>query len=230
MMTTVTDIVTIPEVYNRLYEAYRPQHWWPGDSPFEVIVGAILTQNTAWANVEKALANLKAAGALTPQRVDTLSEEELQLLVKPSGFYNGKARKLKAFVDMLFERYDGCLERLFAEPLPELRKLLLHTYGIGPETADSMILYAANKPSFVIDAYTRRIFSRLGRQPESNAYDAWQRLFSEALPLDALLFNEYHALIVQHGKMICRTVPVCRKCCLREICPATLSEALTIVS
>ncbi len=208
----------ISDVYHRLLEAYGPQDWWPGDSAFEVIVGAILTQSTAWANVEKALANLKAANALSLQAIQALSEEKLQTLIKPSGFYTGKAHKLKAFADMLFDRYDGDLDRLFAEPLPELRRILLATHGIGPETADSIILYAASKPSFVIDAYTRRIFGRLGLRPESDAYADWQRLFSTALPTDAALFNEYHALIVRHGKTSCRAMPRCEGCRLRKMC------------
>ncbi|MFQ5878725.1 MAG: endonuclease III domain-containing protein [Dehalococcoidia bacterium] len=209
---------TLVQVYHRLHQAYGPQGWWPGNEAFEVAVGAILTQNTAWANVEKALNNLKAAGALSPAGIMALPLEELQCLIRPSGYYNAKARKLKALVEMLSSDYSGDPSSLWAEPLPRLRQRLLSTHGIGEETADSIILYAANKPIFVIDAYTRRIFSRLGLRPHGDGYDHWQRLFSDALPADAGLFNEYHALIVRHGKNICRKEPLCHLCPLMDIC------------
>lgn len=211
--------VTIQHLYERLYEAYGPQRWWPGDGPFEVIVGAILTQSAAWTNVEKALANLKAAGVLSPEGIARTRERELGELLRPSGYYNAKARKLKAFVTLLEERFGGDLGRLLATPLEELRPLLLATHGIGPETADSILLYAAERPVFVIDAYTRRVFSRLGVEPRSDAYDGWQRLFDEALPSDATMFNEYHALIVRLAKEHCRKTPVCRGCPLLDACP-----------
>jgi endonuclease-3 related protein len=201
-----------------LLAAYGPQHWWPGDSPFEVIVGAILTQSAAWGNVEKALANLKAAGALTPTSVSRLSLEELAVLVRPSGYFNAKARKLKAFVDMLHSRFQGDLGALLALPAGELRALLLATHGIGPETADSIVLYAAGRPSFVIDAYTRRTFTRLGFAPVSDTYDSWRSWFMARLPSDAALFNEYHALIVRHGKDACRKLPLCSDCVLADVC------------
>ena len=207
------------DVYQRLYAAYGPQHWWPGETPFEVIVGAILTQSAAWTNVEKAIANLKAAGALSPQGLYGLSEGELARIVRPSGYFNAKARKLKAFVDLLHERFNGDLRRLLALPAPELRPLLLATHGIGPETADSILLYAAGRPVFVIDAYTRRVFSRLGFTPDADTYDGWQRLFTDELPADARLFNEYHALIVRLGKDVCRKRPLCAECPLLPVCP-----------
>jgi endonuclease-3 related protein len=207
------------ETYDCLYAAYGPQHWWPGGSPFEVVVGAILTQSAAWANVEKAIANLKMAHALSPQGLLRLQLDELARLVYAAGYYNAKARKLKAFAEMLFQDHGGDLDALFALPLPELRKRLLATHGIGPETADSIALYAAQKPTFVIDAYTRRVFSRLGIQPASGDYASWQALFMDALPRDVGLFNEYHALIDQHAKTTCRKVPLCDRCCLREACP-----------
>ena len=207
------------DVYRRLHDAYGPQHWWPGDSPFEIIVGAILTQAASWYNVDKALANLKAAGALTPEGVCRLSESELATRIRPSGYFNAKARKLKAFVDLLYSRFGGDLDALLRTPAPELRALLLATHGIGPETADAIILYAAQQPVFVIDAYTRRTFSRLGLAPDADTYDAWQTLFMDALPPDAAMFNEYHALIVRHGKDICRTEPLCARCLLLPICP-----------
>lgn len=209
----------IGEVYRRLYAAYGPQDWWPGDGPFEVVVGAILTQSAAWGNVEKALGNLKAAGVLSPEGIHALTEEELARLIRPCGYYNAKARKLKAFMAMLFADYGGELGRLLDEPLPRLRQKLLATYGIGEETADSVILYAAGQPAFVVDAYTRRVFGRLALRPQGDGYGHWQRLLAAALPADAPLFNEYHALIVRHGKTVCRKQPLCSLCCLRDICP-----------
>lgn len=207
------------EIYRRLLDAYGPQGWWPGETPFEVIVGAILTQSAAWANVEKAIGNLKAAGALSPGGLARLGEEELARLIRPSGYFNAKARKLKAFVALLYDRFGGELERLLAAPAEELRPLLLATHGIGPETADSILLYAAGRPLFVIDAYTRRVFDRLGLRPQGDDYHAWQALFMESLPPEAPLYNEYHALIVRHGKERCRRRPLCGGCSLLPLCP-----------
>ena len=209
------------EIYERLLAAYGPQHWWPAQTPFEVIVGAILTQSAAWANVEKAIGNLKAADALSPLELRRLGEEELARLIRPSGYFNAKARKLKAFVAMLYERFGGDLDKLLAAPAEALRPLLLATHGIGPETADSILLYAAARPLFVVDAYTRRLFPRLGLAPTSrgDTYDAWQRLFMASLPTEVALFNEYHALIVRHGKELCRRRPLCPGCPLLSICP-----------
>ena len=206
-------------IYERLLSAYGRQHWWPAETPFEVIVGAILTQSAAWANVERALANLKRAGALSPDGLRRLSEAELAGLIRSSGYFNAKARKVKAFIRLLDERFGGDLDRLLAAPATELRSLLLATHGVGPETADSILLYAAGRPLFVVDAYARRLFSRLGLAPARDSYQAWQALFMEHLPPDAPLFNEYHALIVRHGKEACRRVPLCSSCPLLEICP-----------
>jgi len=210
------------EIHDRLLAAYGPQHWWPGESPFEVIVGAILIPQTTWPNAEKALANLRAAGALSPEGLRRLSEEELASLIRPSGFYRGKARKLKALITLLDERYGGDLDRMLTAPGDQLRAALLSTHGIGSETADSILLYAAGQPYFVIDAYTKRIFSRLGIAPERETYEAWQALFMRELPRDAALCNEYHALLVEHGKRTCRTVPLCERCVLLDICPTGL--------
>jgi endonuclease-3 related protein len=214
---------TIREVYGRLYAAYGPQGWWPGGGVFEVIVGAILTQSAAWTNVEKALANLKTAGVLSPEGIAQTREGELAALLRPSGYFNAKARKLKAFVALLEERFGGDLGRLLATPVGELRPLLLATHGIGPETSDSILLYAAERPVFVIDAYTRRVFSRLGIAAEPDTYEGWQRLFSEALPPDAAMFNEYHALTVRLAKDHCRREPVCKGCPLLDGCPTGLA-------
>ena len=202
-----------------MYTAYGPQRWWPGETALEIIVGAILTQSAAWTNVEKALSNLTAAGVLSPEGLRTLAEDQLAALIRPSGYFNAKASKLKAFVALLDERYGGDLDRMLGSPVDELRAALLTTHGIGPETADSILLYAAGRPLFVIDAYARRTFSRLGLLPESDSYHDWQRLFMRALPPDAPLFAEYHALIVRHGKEVCRKRPLCARCPLAEVCP-----------
>lgn len=213
----------IREVYERLFEAYGPQGWWPGGGAFEVIVGAILTQSAAWTNVERALANLTAAGVLSPEGIARTPEGELARLLRPSGYFNAKARKLKAFVGLVEERFGGELERLLGTQTDELRPLLLATHGIGPETADSILLYASDRPVFVIDAYTRRVFSRLGNVPDHDTYGAWQRLFEKALPADAAMFNEYHALIVRLAKEHCRKAPVCGGCPLLDVCPTGLA-------
>jgi endonuclease III related protein len=202
------------DIYQRLFVKYGPQHWWPAEEPFEVIVGAILTQSAAWTNVEKAIKNLKQVGALQPAALRKLSQDELATLIHSCGYYNVKARKIKAFAAWFGEKYDDNLIRLFAQDTSELRQQLLAIYGIGEETADSIILYAGNKPIFVIDAYTRRIFGRLGLAPHNNSYSAWQAMFLADLPSDAVLFNEYHALLVRLAKEACRTHPLCLRCCL----------------
>jgi len=206
-------------IYDRLLKEYGPQHWWPAEEPFEVIAGAILTQSAAWTNVEKALANLKAAGKLSPEGLRSLPETELAGLIYPSGYYHVKARKLKAFADWLGARYNDNLDRLFNNDTETLRKQLLDIYGIGEETADSIILYAANKAVFVIDAYTRRIIDRMGLTPPTHSYAGYQKLFIVNLPEDTRLFNEYHALLVRHGKEVCRKSPLCEGCYLSPPCP-----------
>jgi len=215
----------LQNIYRRLLARYGPQHWWPAREPFEVIVGAILTQSAAWTNVEKAIDNLKNAGALSAEALRQLPLSEVAGLVYPSGYYNAKARKLKAFTDWLGEQYNDSLDKLFALDTYRLREQLLSIYGIGEETADSIILYAANKPIFVIDAYTRRIISRLDLAPKDNCYAAFQSLFMTNLPEDPGLFNEYHALFVRLAKDICRTRPLCRLCCLN-----TADTAPSIIS
>jgi endonuclease-3 related protein len=201
-------------IYNRLFDRYGPQHWWPGETPFEVIIGAILTQSTAWTNVEKAIAALKAAGALDPASLFSISIDELATLIRPSGYYNAKAAKVKAFIERLQDKYGGNLDRLFALDTASLRQELLSIHGIGPETADSILLYAAHRPIFVVDAYTKRIIGRLELLPSSESYEAFQQLFMENLPHDEGMFNEYHALFVRHGKEACRKTPRCEGCCL----------------
>jgi len=200
----------------KLYKTYGPQHWWPGDTPFEVIVGAILTQNTNWGNVEKAIANLKAEGILSPEGLRNVNHNHLAMLIRPSGYFNIKAGRLKHFIDYLFKRHVGSLEKMFSLDLKELRHELLQVKGIGPETADSILLYAGGYPVFVIDAYTVRIFQRLGILTEDVTYHEAQEIFMDNLPHDLKMFNEYHALIVRLGKEHCRSKPTCDVCLLKE--------------
>ena len=208
------------DIYDRLFRRFGPQHWWPGDSPFEIIIGAILTQSTNWANVAKALSNLKRADVLSPRGLGALSDDRLAELIRPSGYFRAKTRKLRAFTNLLNNDYHGELERLLSLDVPELRRVLLRTHGIGPETADSIILYAAQKPIFVVDAYTRRIFARLGLVPPTGRYNDLQQVFMEHLPSDVALFNEYHALLVCLGKTTCtKKNPHCSECPLLDICP-----------
>ncbi|MCL0049165.1 endonuclease III domain-containing protein [Dehalococcoidia bacterium] len=208
----------LEQIYHCLLDHYGPQHWWPADEPFEVIIGAILTQSAAWANVEKAILNLKEAGILSPASLNRIPVGELADLIHPSGYYNAKARKIKAFVERLGESYGGSLERMFALHITALRRELLSIYGIGQETADSIILYAARKPVFVIDAYTGRIVARLGLSTNKASYTALQALFMDHLPHDEKLYNEYHALLVRHGKETCKRSPLCHHCCLGNLC------------
>ena len=199
--------------YQKLFSAFGPQHWWPGETPFEVIVGAILTQNTAWTNVEKAIHNLKQARVLQPKKVHDLSEKELAKLIKPAGYFNIKARRLKHFLNYLFDNYGGSLNRMFKKRTDALRRELLEVNGIGPETADSILLYAGSHPVFVVDAYTKRIFSRHQIIKADAEYHDVQEIFMKNLPHDIKMFNEYHALIVRVGKDFCRNKnPLCGRC------------------
>jgi len=211
---TISEILR--NIYRKLFECYGSQHWWPAQEPFEVIVGAILTQSTAWTNVEKAIANLKNAGKLTPQSLRQTPDSELAGLIHPCGYYNVKSRRLKSFAHWLGEQHGDDLNKLFAGDINHLRLQLLGIYGIGEETADSIILYAGNKPTFVIDAYTRRIIDRMGLAPEGNSYSAYQSLFTANLPAETRLFNEYHALLVRLAKEVCRKRPLCHYCCLNS--------------
>jgi len=213
---------TLLNIYRRLLAHFGPQHWWPAEEPFEIIVGAILTQSAAWDNVEKAIANLKAAEALSPGALRQLSTPKLAKLVHPCGYYNAKAFKLKSFAYWLGNHYKDDLDRLFATDTDDLRQQLLSIHGIGQETADSILLYAAGKPIFVIDAYTRRIISRIGLAPEKGSYAAYKTFFMGNLPPDTGLFNEYHALLVCLGKNICRRHPLCQQCCLSDMCQFSL--------
>ena len=211
---------TFHSVYKKLHAAHGPQDWWPGDTPFEIMVGAVLTQNTAWTNVEKAIANLKRARALTPQKILSVPPRTLAAWLKPSGYFNVKAKRLRAFCQWLVEQ--GGVKTLAKMPTYELRVALLSVHGIGPETADDILLYAFERPVFVVDTYTRRIFSRLGMIHGKEHYETLRGLFEQSLATDVALFNEYHALIVMHGKDVCRTRPVCSNCCMARTCPAVL--------
>jgi endonuclease-3 related protein len=210
------------EIYRRLEAACGVDRWhWRADSEwFDVCAGAILVQHTAWANVEKALARLREAGAFSLRAVVSLPEEELAELVRPAGMPLQKARRLKAFA-ALVERHGGA-EGLFALPTDQLRAALLGTYGVGRETADAVLLHAAGRPVFVVDDYTVRLFRRLCLGPEESRYDTWQRWFQERLPEDRELFRRYHAAIVLHCKVTCRARPRCAGCCLLDVCPTGL--------
>ena len=205
------------DVYNLLLKHFGPQKWWPADTEFEVIVGAILTQNSNWKNVERAIANLKENNLLEPEGIHNLSEEKLKRLIRPAGYYNSKARKLREFTDFLFENYKD-LDEFLGLPTEQLREQLLSVWGIGPETADSIVLYAAKKPSFVVDAYTRRIFSRIGLVDDRIGYDELKKFFEDNLPKDAALYQEFHALIVELGKNYCKVKPRCKECPLEGNC------------
>jgi len=210
---------TLLEVFQRLLASYGPQRWWPADTPFEVMIGAILTQSAAWSNVEKAIFNLKAQGLLHPEALRTVPLSELAAAVRPSGYFNSKAKKLKALAGWLEKRHDD-ISAFRKQDARSLRDELLSVYGVGEETADSIMLYACDHPVFVVDAYTKRILGRLGIKSEKDSYANWQALFMENLPRQASLFNEYHALLVRHGKSVCRKMtPDCLMCCLVAICP-----------
>ncbi|MCU0841191.1 MAG: hypothetical protein MUC79_05655 [Thiobacillaceae bacterium] len=207
--------------YRLLRDAYGPQHWWPGETPFEVMVGAVLTQNTAWTNVERAIANLKAGGALSAPALLALPDAALAELIRPAGYFNVKARRLKALCAFLEDRgvADDPVRLRDLGSLPQLREQLLAVHGVGEETADSILLYALGLPVFVVDAYTRRVFTRLGLLGGKEGYAAIQRAFMDRLPAQARLYNEYHALIVRLGKDVCRPRPRCGECPLARRCP-----------
>jgi len=203
-------------IYEILNSHYGPQHWWPADTPFEVMVGAVLVQNTAWKNASTAITSLKQAGLMSPTAINATSIYDLAALIVSSGYFNIKARRLKALCQWLADKNE--IDQLKQLPLKELRKELLGVHGIGPETADDILLYALDKPVFVIDAYTRRLFSRLGLIQHDDDYENLRRGFEQALDESVELYNQYHALIVVHAKGICQKQPQCEKCCLAEDC------------
>jgi endonuclease-3 related protein len=213
---------TVPEsdpplraIYRALLAHYGPQHWWPARSRFEMMVGAILTQNTAWSNVERAIARLREARALTPHRMHALPLSTLAELIRPAGYFNVKARRLRAFTKWLIETHGGSIQKMLHMPPERLREELLAVYGIGPETADSILLYAGGHPVFVVDAYTRRFLVRHGWLNEGATYDEVAAVFTRRLPRDPALYNEFHALIVALGKNHCRAAPRCDTCPLK---------------
>lgn len=210
--------VSLLDVYKQLLDRYGTQHWWPGDSPFEIMVGAVLTQNTAWTNVERAIDNLVAAQLLDPHRILSCDDDRLAEALRPSGYFNVKARRLKAFCGFVVEA--GGLDALCAQDTDELRRALLAVHGIGPETADDILLYGFERPVFVIDAYTRRMFQRLGLASGEETYEELRSGFEGALGPNTPVFNEYHALIVKHAKDICKVKPRCGECCLSRGCPS----------
>jgi endonuclease III related protein len=214
---------TVPELniyYHALLRAHGPQHWWPGRTRFEVIVGTILAQSTSWSNVELAIAALRREKLLSPVALEQVSYSRLARVIRPSGYFRQKARKLKAFVHFLREQQQGSLDKLFATPTAELREQLLSVHGIGPETADSILLYAGSHAVFVVDAYARRILERHRLARATQSYEEIRQLFERNLPPSAPLFNEYHALIVHTGKHFCRKrEPNCAQCALQSFLP-----------
>jgi endonuclease-3 related protein len=233
----MSSVGLLDNYFRAALKSLGPQHWWPGETPFEVCVGAILTQNTNWGNVEKAIANLKKRNLLDPSRLYAVPPQELASLIRPAGYFNIKTRRLRSFLKFLIEEYDGDLNRMFAERLEALREKLLGVKGIGPETADSILLYAGNKPIFVVDAYTKRIFLRHEIIPEDWGYPEIQEYFMTHLPDDVgaplgapsqraqqagplRLYNEFHALVVHIGKHWCKTkVPDCERCPWKKYLP-----------
>jgi endonuclease III related protein len=213
-MTTARTGTLLRKLYERLYQSFGPQGWWPGETPFEVALGAILTQNTNWKNVARVMARLQAEDRLSAAALTELPEAELAELFRPAGYYNLKARRVKNFLGFLQEEYRGSLKLMMADSLEKLRPKLLSVKGVGPETADSILLYALEKPTFVVDAYTFRILSRHRLAPESCAYEELRQLFMEHLPADVGLYQEYHALLVRLGKQWCRPRPLCSSCFL----------------
>jgi endonuclease III related protein len=213
--------------YDALFAAHGPQHWWPGRTAFEVIVGAILTQNTSWSNVEIAIRNLRRESLLTPRAIEDVSVARLARLVRSSGYFRQKAKKLKCFVRFLRSECGGSLARMFRTPTAVLREKLLSVHGIGPETADSILLYAGKHRVFVVDAYTRRLLERHKLAASSQSYEDIRQLFERSIPGDASLYNEFHALIVRTGKEYCRTRnPRCSECPLHSFLPQAIQASL----
>lgn len=212
--------VPLMRIYRLMFSRLGPQHWWPAETPFEMMVGAILTQNTNWGNVEKAIERLRQAGMLKPDRIARASLPTLGALVRPAGYFRVKAKRLRSFVRYFVGRYSGDWRKMARRPTAELREELLAVHGVGPETADSILLYALRHPVFVVDAYTKRIFSRHGWAGEETEYHDLQGFIVRGIGGDPGLYNEYHALIVMIGKDFCRKKPRCESCPLRPLLPA----------
>lgn len=215
-MSTITQ-----QIYERLLQRLGPQSWWPGESPFEVMVGAVLVQNTAWKNVERAIDNLRDAGLLDPQRLYAVQPQELEELIRPAGYFRVKARRLRSLLEYFVTQYDGSIDAMRSVGLTTLREELLGLHGIGPETADSILLYALELPAVVVDSYTHRIYARHGWVDYATDYHQLQEHVASELPIDVPLYNELHALLVHVGHHYCkRTRPKCESCPLREMLPA----------
>jgi endonuclease-3 related protein len=209
------------EAYERMLAQFGPQHWWPGETPFEVMVGAVLVQNTAWRNVERAIQNLRDAGVMNPRALYKLPQEELAELIRPAGYYQVKAKRLRNLLKYVVEEHGGLLQTMFQTSLQVLRVELLAIHGIGPETADAILLYAGGMPTFVVDTYAHRILARHGWIGYDASYDDIKDYFESGLPRDASLYNEYHALLVRVGKDYCkRAAPKCEECPLAPLLPA----------
>jgi endonuclease-3 related protein len=209
------------EAYERMLARFGPQRWWPGESPFEIMVGAVLVQNTAWRNVEQAINNLRESGLMEPHALYKLPPAELAELIRPAGYYLLKTKRLRNLLRFLIEEHDGSLESMFSTNLNTLREQLLAINGIGPETADAILLYAGGLPTFVVDTYTHRILARHGWLDYEASYDDIKDYFESTLPDDPAIYNEYHALLVRIGKEYCkRTSPLCEACPLAEMLPA----------
>ncbi len=225
----VLELDTIPyiinDIYQRLWEAYGPQAWWPADAPLEVMVGAVLTQNTNWRGVEKSIANLRHSGLLSLDNLNEVETGKLAGLIRASGYFNLKAGRLKNLISLVVKDYAGDLEAMGREETDKLRRKLLSVKGVGPETADSILLYGFNRPMFVIDNYTRRVLSRHGFIQPSAPYEELQELFTQHLSPDASIFNEYHALLVRVGKLHCQSKSRCRGCPLEPLLPAVRQQA-----
>ncbi len=211
-------------IYQLLDTHHGPQNWWPADTPFEVMVGAVLVQNTAWKNASSAIARLKEADLLSPKAILQMPVEKLALCIRSSGHFNVKAKRLQALCLWLDQQ--GGVDRIIRQSSADLREDLLAVYGIGPETADDILLYALGEPVFIIDAYTRRLFSRLGLLQSDEPYEVLRKKFESALQMDAGIFNQYHALIVVHAKNTCKKQPVCSECCLAGVCDGVWKSIL----
>lgn len=215
----------LQDYYRALLDAHGPQNWWPGSSRFEVIVGAILVQNTTWKNAETAIRNLRREKLLTPASLHITDMTRLEKLIRPSGYFRQKAKKLKAFTQFLYDECGNSLTKMFSMPTKTLRHDLLSIHGIGPETADSILLYAGEHPVFVVDAYARRILARHGLAPAGKSYEELRGLFETSLPKEPQLFNEFHALIVHTGKEFCRKSEArCTDCSLKKFLPGGIAR------
>ncbi len=212
-----------------MLRTHGPQGWWPADSSFEMMVGAVLTQACTWVNAARAIAALRSADALSAASIIAMPEQELARLVRPAGYFNAKARKLKALASFLMEGFGGDPSNMSQVPTERLRQMLLSVHGVGEETADDILVYAANRPVFVVDAYTRRIAGRLGLADEDASYSELSDLFAGAMPKDAPVLGEFHALVVRHAKQTCRKSPRCGECPLVDLCPTGMAarEAIT---